>query len=50
MKETVVEQLCDGKNGPAPQEGKTPRVEGGHQTGDQQQAWKTPRNFFREAR
>ena len=34
-KETVVEQLCDGRNQPAPQEGKTPCVEGGHQTGDQ---------------
>ena len=35
-KEKVVEQLCDGRNGPAPQEGKTPRVEGRHQTGDHQ--------------
>jgi hypothetical protein len=41
-KEKVVEQLCDGRNGPVPQEGKMPPVEGGHQTGDQQPVWKTP--------
>ena len=41
-KEKIVEQLCDGRNGPAPQEGKMPCVEGGHQTGDQQSVWKTP--------
>jgi hypothetical protein len=37
-KETAVEQLCDGRNRPAPQEGKTPHVGGRHQTGNQQQA------------
>ena len=29
-KEKVVEQLCDGRNGLVPEEGKMPRVEGGH--------------------
>ena len=29
-KEKVVEQSFDGRNGPAPQEGKMPCVEGGH--------------------
>ncbi len=30
VKEKVVEQLCDGRNGLAPQEGKMPHVESGH--------------------
>jgi hypothetical protein len=30
VKEKLVEQLCDGKIGLAPQGGKMPRIEGGH--------------------